>query len=212
MTNRHAGSMGSYGSTWESRGYCGSGPVGDLLESLRGRPAVIAGSAEGVFDELRVVLRLYEDPVIFAVNDIGMFLPKVDHWVSLHSDKLGMWKQVRWMQTHAREKTLYHSVDERHYIDVVWTGLTPLFALSGYFAMQLAWLMGASSIVLCGCPGTQRRRFFDLNVREFGYGANATGVDEGVRSQIEREMTRLPQFKEAVRSMSGWTKLYFGGV
>ena len=184
--------------------------MAELIGSLQGRPAVIAGNAEGVFEDVKEALRIVIDPVIFAVNDVGMFLPQVDHWVSLHADKLGLWKQVRWGTTHAREKTLYHSVDERPYVDHVWTGLTPLFTLSGYFAMQLAWIMGASQIVLCGCPGSQQRRFFDLETREFGYGGNASGADVGVREQLEREMTRLPEFKAAVRSMSGWTREFFG--
>lgn len=213
MVARNAESMGLYGSSWQASGYCGSSPAGELLGSLRGLPAIIAGGAEGVFEEVTDALEKMSFPVIFAVNDVGMFLPTVDHWVSLHSDSLGAWKQVRWIKTHAKEKTLYHSVDARPFIDVAWEGLTPLFSLSGYFAMQLAWIMGASQIVLCGCPGSPSRRFFDLEQRkDFGYGNGEAGSDKGVREQIEREMTRLPDFRAVVRSQSGWTREYFGAL
>jgi hypothetical protein len=89
--------------------------------------------------------------------------------------------------------------------------------LSGYLAMQIAWVMGADRIVLCGCPGTQTKRFFEASLgREhantnFGYGGGSGSGDEGVRQQVEREMRRLPDFKAAVRSLSGWTKTYFTG-
>jgi len=215
MPVRNAESMGSYGATWEAGGYCGSGSVGSLIGSLRGRPAVIAGGAEGVFQELSDALTKLDDPVIFAANDIGMFLPKVDHWVSLHGDHLGPWKMVRWLHPKDREDVKLHSEYARPYIDYVWQGLTPLFCLSGYFAMQIAWIMGASPIVLCGCPGSPRRRFFDLPDTDrgaFGYGMGQRASDTGTREQIEREMERLPEFKAAVRSQSGWTREFFGSL
>jgi hypothetical protein len=94
-----------------------------------------------------------------------------------------------------------------------WEGLTPLYALSGYFAMQLAWVMGAGRIILCGCPGNQKRRFFEVAARkDFGYGTGPAAADNGIREQLEREMHRLPDFRVAVRSMSGWTQEFFGGV
>ena len=104
-----------------------------------------------------------------------------------------------------------HSIDAKPFLDVAWTGLTPLFCLSGYFAMQIAWIMGCRPIVLCGCPGSPAPRFFESAPRaDFGYGSGADGTEVSVREQIEKEMSRLPEFKAAVRSMSGWTAEYFG--
>src|SRR3990167_8605258 len=209
MTVRNAETMGSYGSEWQHNGYSGSGNVAGLLDSLRGRTAVVCGNAEGVFRELQDVYeRLRTELVIFAANDVGMYLPHLDHWVSLHPDNLGAWKQVRWLHPMSREVAKYHCCDKRPFIDYVWQGLTPLFCLSGYFAMQIAYLMGCERIVLCGCPGDQTRRNFDLDPREdgFGYGNGTKGDDKGVKEQIEKEMRRLPDFKERVRSMSGWTR------
>jgi hypothetical protein len=98
-------------------------------------------------------------------------------------------------------------------VDYVWDRLSPQMALSGYFAMQMAWIMGAERIVLCGCPGEQTRRFFESTPREdFGYGGHDSHGDQGIRQQVEIEMKRLPEFKQAVRSMSGWTQSFFGGM
>lgn len=211
MTIRNAASMGTFGSTWEHGGYSGKGNVAPLLGSLSGRGAIICGNGEGVFEELRDALTLIVDPVIFGVNDVGMYLPKMDHWVSLHPDNLAVWRSVRWLTPQSKDNLMLHSVDPRAFIDYTWEGLTPLFALSGYFAMQIAYLMGAEQIILCGCPGSKSRRFFDMEPKKnFSYGDGTTASDEGVREQLEREMNRLPEFKAKVRSMWGWTRAYFG--
>jgi len=213
VTNINAASMGTYGSTWEAAGYCGRGSVESLINTLQGRPAVVCGSGDTVFYELADVLKKIPDAVIFGVNDTGMFLPRMDHWVSLHSSNLGTWKAVRWLHGRPREDVKYHSIEDRAFIDYSWQNLTPLFALSGYFAMQIAYIMGASPIILCGCPGERGARFFEASARaDFGYGAGAGGSDNAVRTQIITEMKRLPEFKDRVRSMSGWTQTYFGGL
>ncbi len=205
--------MGTYGSQWEAHGYSGAGQLSDLVDSVKGRPAVVCGNADGVFSELLQVQSHFQpqDLVIFAANDVGMYLPKLDHWCTLHSDNLAAWKQVRWLNSHVKEDTRYHAIDERAYIDYVWNSVRPLFALSGYFAMQIAYIMGCDPIILCGCPGTQTRRFFEGQARsDFGYGMGVGGTDDGVRQQVEHEMKRLPEFKSKVKSMSGWTADFFG--
>lgn len=213
MAVRNAASMGTYGATWQAGGYSGAGPVRGLLGSLAGRPALVAGSAAGVFAEVAAAERQLDRPVIVAANDVGMYLPRLDHWVSLHADHLAAWKAVRWLHARTKETTQYHSEVGGAVVDHVWERLTPLFCLSGYFAMQIAWLMGCRPIVLCGCPGEPAPRFFEAEPRaDFGYGSGAAGSDRGVREQIEREMARVPDFKAAVRSMSGWTRDFFGGL
>ncbi len=205
--------MGTYGSTWEVGGYCGRGSVGELANSLTGRAAVVCGNAEHVFYEFEDTCKKLGHPVVFGVNDVGMYLPRMDHWVSLHADNLGAWKAVRWQNAFSQEKTQYHSVTARPVVDHLWEGLTPLFCLSGYFAMQIAHIMGASPIVLCGCPGEAGPRFFESHARpDFGYGSGTAGGDSSIRTQLEHEMKRLPEFKAKVRSMSGWTREFFGSL
>jgi hypothetical protein len=211
MTVRNAASMGSYGSDWQHRGYSGKGNVVPLLDHYANQPAIVAGGADGVFNEVASASARYPDAVFFAANDVGMYLPKLDHWVSLHSDFLGAWKAVRWLHPSAHEATKYHSIDQRPFVDYVWQQLTPIMALSGYFAMQLAWLMGCSPIILCGVPGSPRRRFFEAAERQdFGYGGSESNSDANVRFQLIQEMERVPLFKANVRSMSGWTRDSFG--
>lgn len=204
--------MGTFGSSWQAHGYSGSGNVASLIDSLRGRPAVVCGSASGVFAELSIALDiLKEEPVIFAVNDVGMFLPKVHHFVSLHADRLVPWGKVREFYADLSVETKYHSIEMVGPVQYNWEGLNPLMALSGYFAMQIAHIMGASPIILAGCPGAVNRRFFEGMPRpDFTYGSGDESLDRGIREQVEAEMKRLPEFKEAVRSNSGWTRTFFG--
>ena len=213
MTTRNAASMGSYGAEWTHRGYAGRGNVQPLLDVHAGRSGIVAGNAAGVFHEVADACRALGDPVIYAANDVGMYLPRVDHWCSLHEDKLPVWKAVRWGHVNRMEVTKYHGDDPRPFLDYAWEQLTPLFCLSGYFAMQLAWLMGCAPIVLCGCPGAPAPRFFEAAARpDFGYGSGTAGSDQGVQQQLLGEMDRLPDFKAAVRSMSGFTREVFGGL
>lgn len=217
MTTRNAESMGAYGADWTLRGYAGRGNVGSLLDSIKSRPAVICGNAVTVWRDLGRALSILDNPVVFGVNDVGMYLPKMDHWVSLHSDSLRTWRDVRWMRLTQSEDVKIHSDMQKPYINYAWEQITPCFALSGYFAMQIAWLMGASPIVLAGCPGMQMRRFFEMEARaDFGYGSGVPGgniaSENGVREQLTREMDRVPEFRESVFSMSGWTRAYFGGI
>lgn len=199
--------------TWECRGYAGRGNVAPLVDRYVNRPAIVCGGSVDVFDDFASASAHYRDSIIFAVNDVGMYLPRVDHWISLHSRNLTAWKAVRWLHPGPLENTYYHSIEPGEVIDYAWENLTPLFALSGYFAMQIAYVLGCAPIVLAGCPGTATRRFFESTARVgIGYGGGPSDSDRNIQQQVVSEMTRLPEFKKTVRSMSGWTKEFFGKI
>lgn len=217
MVAINAASMGNYGAAWECGKYSGSGNVKELLGSLAGRTAIVAGNAQGVFQEVADVVA--DDVVVFAANDVGVYLPRVDHMVSLHIPKLAHWldlriggegRFVKGTKVHTNNHTGAIHQSFLYY----WAGLTPTFALSGYFAMQIAYLMGCERIILCGCPGDLTPRFFELESRKdnFGYGNGTKNADKGVKTQVTNEMFRVPEFKAKIRSMSGWTREFFGGV
>jgi hypothetical protein len=137
----------------------------------------------------------------------------MDHWCSLHSDNLGLWKGVRWTHHRGQEDTEYHAIDDRPFVDHNWGSITPMFALSGYFAMQVAAVMGCDPIILAGCPGESKRKFFEAGPRaDFSYGGGSADADQGIRRQFESEMRRLPALKARLRSMSGWTQRFLGGI
>ena len=206
MGNYRAQSFAGYPTDRVCRGYRDSCQVESLFDSLLGRTALVVGSGgpiEHIFEDCAKFL----DAAVFAVNDVGMYLPRVDHFVSLHGEKLLNWAAIRRDGTSKPIHGDFKTHTGKHYpagIDYQWDGLTPLMPLSGYFAMQLAWIMGAERIVLIGCPGDATKRFFDAKPKP-----GERYSELGIRKQIEDEMRRIPEFKRAVRSTSGWTKEFF---
>jgi len=202
---------------WTHGGYSGSGNVESLIGSLYGRAAVVVGSGGSIEDILDQVeeVRFKLKPVIFAVNDIGLYLPCVDHWCSLHNEKLKHWYGVKTCEEreHWERIKTHTAIGATGGLHYYWHGLCPLFALSGYFAMQVAWIMGCSPIVLVGCPGDDTRRFFAKEPRKgFHYGHGGSAADNGMKRQLLDEMARIPEFKKSVRSTDGWTREFFGGL
>lgn len=192
------------GAKWFHKGYCGQGNVEHLLDSCLGRTAVIVGSAQGVFEEYE---QHRHGALVFAVNDIGMYLPQVDHWVAMHTPKLDHWVALRRditakpcgnLDFRVHDGGLY---GERDWYQ--WRALTPTMSYSGMFAAQIAYLMGCEPIVLCGIPQDSTARFFEREARKDGAYANG-------QQQIKEECAFKPEFKKAIRSCSGWTRDYFG--
>ena len=194
---------------WNHLGYWGFGNVEPLLREGGAGYAVVAGSARSVFDEVKKVLAKRDGAAVFAVNDVSVYLPVVHHMVSLHSEKLEFWRGLRKAESSVSQGFVTHGVGPFPGPDYRWENLSPHFALSGYFAMQLAYLMGFDEIVLCGCPGDGTPRFFDPAE---GRPDSFVYSQDTVLQQLEAEMKRLPGFKARVRSMSGFTQQYFGGV
>ncbi len=198
-------SYGTTGADWLYRGYCGQGNVVELLDSLSGRTAVICGGAQGVFQEVAPYEKA--DVVIFAANDVGMYLPRLDHWVSLHTPRLDHWVAVRRDQSGAPMGNMDFRVHDAGLHGVrdwyQWKNLRPVMALSGMFAAQVAWLMGCAKIILCGCPNDATPRFFETQARSRDAYVN-------VQRQIKDEMAFKPDFKAAIRSCSGWSREFFG--
>ena len=196
-------------SWWEHKGYTGGGNVAGLLDSLSGRPAIIAGNARGVFEEVeRARQHLGEMVVTYGVNDVAVYLSRLDHMVSLHTTKLVLWAELR-RDGYSRPTgnvnfQLHDAGLMGPHLWNQWKDLTPTMSLSGMFAAQIAYLMGCSPIVLCGCPTDGTPRFWELQSDNHDY----------TRSQktIMDEMSFKPDFKAAVRSMSGWSREYFGSL
>ncbi len=197
-----------------AEGYTVHGECHRLQDSLCGRVAMVCGNAYTVYEDLDSALENVERPVIFAANDIGMYLPVVHHWASLHADKLREWAAVRRCEPSLwQDFTTHTTVSALRGADNVWAIEPCAFSLSGMFTMQVAYLMGADRIILCGCPGDQTRRFFDKHSRiDYAYGGGDSAGDQRDHQQLMNEINRVPELKRRVRSMSGRTQEIFGGL
>jgi hypothetical protein len=160
---------------WEAKGYVGGGNVAGLLDSQKGRPALIAGGAKGVFEEVRLARgNLGPLALTYGVNDVGVFLPHVDHFVSHHTPRLARWVEIRRDPTGGSYgNTSFEVHDSGLYGDTYWhqwKELTPVMSLSGLFAMQIAYLMGCEPIVLCGIPCDDTPRFWETGEKTSNVG------------------------------------------
>jgi len=195
---------------WECKGYIGEGNVAGLLGSLSGRPAIVAGSGKGVFEEVQRATRLLHEPVVFAVNDVGVLLPHIDHFVSHHTPRLALWVSIRRDPTGGSYgNTNFNVHDSGTYGPTdwyQWKGLTPVMSLSGLFAAQIAYLMGCSFIVFAGCQCDDTPRFWETEYKTSNVGYMKT------QKTFQQELYFKPEFKRALRSMSGWTKEFLGGI
>jgi hypothetical protein len=145
--------------------------------------------------------------LVFGVNDVSVYLPHVDHMVSLHTPKLDCWAELRrdtTSQGYGNKDFRVHDAG-RHggRLWHQWTELTPIMALSGLFAAQIAFLMGCEPIVLCGCPTDSSPCFWQPDgTVNAGYEKTQYAFKFMVGQNVE--------FRKALRSQSGWSKALLG--
>lgn len=173
---------------------------------------VIAGAAAAL-DEYRACLQVLPGvrAATFVVNDmIAEFPDRVDHAVTLHPTKLARWLKQRedsglspvgrtWAhQSTESSKKLFPAVSDE--LAGYWRCLSGyLSGSSGFFALQIALVLGFRKIVLCGVPMTKEAGHFKRQ-REWD---EALGFRAAWRPRIN-------ELRPFVRSMSGWTLEQFG--
>jgi len=168
------------------------------------RWALILGGAAGVWEEVVTWERLYGRPwdgLVVAVNDVGCHWPRaLDHWVTLHPDKLAGWKALRAGYGHSDGYVTWGKAERP--VDRFlhpWPG-----GSSGMYAIQVAKELGAVRAVLCGVPMTATPHFAESTVH--GTGAPWTAVAGHWRAW-ERQADKLLGW---VKSMSGRSQELLG--
>lgn len=141
--------------------------------------AMILGGAQCVWEdvaELEATVGVWDDLVI-AVNDVGVhWTRRLDHWVSLHPEKLTSrdkdhprrWPWVRQRETagHPGGATTWGRPTKRKFVDRTvrgWTG-----GASGLLALGVAAELGCTHVVLCGVPMDRRPHFSESGVHVQG--------------------------------------------
>jgi hypothetical protein len=157
--------------------------------------ALVVGGASCVWDDL-AALGLHFGPVL-VVNDIGTVHPgRIDHWCTLHAEKLESWRLARWRNGGNGDYTTWGR-PEKPGTDrtlAYWTR-----GSSGLFAVGVALELGAHEVVLCGVPMDGRPHYFD------------SAAWDSFRLYRETWVKRAPLLWErGVYSMSGWTRELLG--
>jgi hypothetical protein len=159
---------------------------------------LILGGAFCVFEDIEASQELFLPDVIIAVNDIGIYIEDIDHWVTMHPEKMPVWVEQR--KKHGFEKPNMWTTPEKiekAKKEVEGYSLVNSKGGSGILGVNLAKFLGATKIVLAGIPMTQNSHFNKEN--------------HWMEATLYRQFWRGEKsYVRWVRSMSGWTKEMYG--
>lgn len=164
--------------------------------------AFVLGGAIGVWEEIERAREIVGDPDIYvATNHAGRDAPfYIDHWCSVHGDLLVKWFNTRTERGLKTGQLWTARGNWRHskhdFKRVPYKG-----GSSGLLAVDVAIHNGATDIILCGVPLTHKASHYDDKVRKPWKEAGR------YRDQWSKRKDELSNY---VRSMSGWTKDFFG--
>lgn len=175
------------------------------------RYALAVGSAACVYDDVaRVTALLGKPAAIYACNDIGCELERLDFWCTLHPEHMKRWREMRAergypadYETIAPPKTemAQHGVwldqFDRH-VSYVFPGMNSSGS-SGLYVIKVALDDGHRRVVAAGIPMTSAGKHF-----------KRLGEWEARENFVVGWKHALPHIKDTVRSMSGWTKELLG--
>lgn len=172
------------------------------------RTALVLGGGNCVWDDVAAALDLGEFDGVLACNDVGAVWPgDLDAWVSLHTDKMGVWTERRAKAGHAPALAIYGQAQTRgrdapradHTVEFKFPGQSHTGS-SGLFALKVALIdLGFDKAVLCGVPmHADERHFFDIRPWR------------GALSHRQGWKEALPVIRDQARSMSGWTREILG--
>jgi len=165
---------------------------------------LVLGGAGCVWDDVEAALGLGEFHGVVACNDAGAAWPgRLDAWVSLHGEKMGLWSARRARAGYEPCTRLVGHLEARpgrkgpfvtEATEFRFPGQSSTGS-SGLFALKVALVdLGFDKAVLCGVPMTAATgHFFDP--------ADWRGASSHWRGWIEA----LPHINDRTRSMSGRT-------
>jgi hypothetical protein len=172
--------------------------------------ALCLGGASCVWDDLLEFESQYGhqwDGLVIAANDVGAHWPrKLDHWVSLHADKIPKWLALRAKHGFPVDGiTTWGKLNKFNAApDTVKRGVHPWAGgSSGMLAVQVARELGCTRIVLCGIPMSRTPHFRETKERFHTVWLSASGHWRAWHKEVQR-MT------DYVRSMSGNTRTLLG--
>jgi len=175
---------------------------------MRRATALVLGGAECLWEDLARLENLLGGRPwpgdVLACNDVGykrgddgrLYEGPLDHWCTLHAEKLGGWKRKREAAGLSRGYQTWSSV-RREVVQHHFTGWTS--GSSGLYTVSVALkALKYPRVVLCGVPMDATRNTFS---------DRAWTSHKRYRRGWEGEKEYL---KPRVRSFSGWTASVFG--
>lgn len=176
------------------------------------RVALVVGGSASVWGEVETALALGDYHGAVGCNDIGAIWPgRLDAHVSQHADFHARWdrqRQARGLPPHKRVLIVQGGAQSEPRLSPAVTGETEyrfpgqtVSGSSGLFALKVALIdLGFDRAVLCGIPMDDGSSHI----------LNPGQAWNGARAHRPGWVEAMPQIKDRVRSMSGWTRAQLG--
>ena len=167
--------------------------------------ALVLGGGDSVWGDVAALEELIGGQwpgLVIAVNDIGCCWARpLDHWCTLHPEKMPEWKNIREQNGHPEGYTTWGR-RARGLVDgtvQTWGG-----GASGLLAVALAYRMRCRRVVLAGVPMDSRPHFMESIEYEESHGwSNA-------ETHWQRWLKHMDRLKERTKSMSGRSRCHLG--
>lgn len=164
--------------------------------------ALVLGGAQCLHDDMEAAFQLFVPDVVVCVKDIGITYPDNDHWVTYHPERLPRELGIR------RAKGLpdplyiwtYEKIAIRPKLGVEFRTVPNKGGSSGFMGMVVGCIV-ADKAVLAGIPMDPAQKHFSRPKKQ---GWPEAKYYRKVWSDHHGE------YKDRVRSLSGWTKEIFG--
>lgn len=149
---------------------------------------------------MAAALAMFTPATIIAVNNIGFDYPgPLEHWATMHPDKMPEWVKKRRANGHPPAGTLWRPRHRQAGGSLEMRDAPSWGGSSGLFACVVAVKALEMRAVLCGVPMQPERAHYDD-----GKPWN------DCKHYLNSWKTYLPQINGKVKSMSGWTKEVLG--
>jgi hypothetical protein len=181
--------------------------------------ALILGGAACVWDDVKAVEALLGHEwhegygLVIAVNNIGVHWPRpLDHWCTLHTEKLGStkktgpgWLEQRTIEGHPGGYLVWTRKGKQRPGVTNTVSAWSLGGSSGLLGIEVAQTLGVRRAILCGIPMDKSPHFAESRVHP----PTKPWIGAGQHLRVWKK--NLGRIQGWVRSMSGQTREMFGG-
>jgi len=161
--------------------------------------ALVIGGAECVWKEIELATKLFKPDVVVAANDIAINLPAVDHWCTMHPEKMNRWLEAR-RKNDYHDPVLWTAAHRKRHFNLPFKQIPHTGGSSGLLAVNVARFRAkATRIVACGIPMTTDGGHF------------VRGVPWTASQHYRKAWNdQAAELAKCLRSFSGWTAETFG--
>lgn len=165
------------------------------------KTALVLGGADCLYGDVQWALRLFTPDHIIATNNAGRdHIGELEHWASMHPEKMEGWAKERNRMGRPRAGTMWRPRHKLPPNGMVMREVPSWGGSSGLLAVTVALLpLECTHVVCAGCPLESERAHFD-DRRPWGEAARYRGAWQ----------KHFPTMRNRVKSMSGWTRQLLG--